>query len=146
MMQCFLKGLTELVWISSYGDFLMWPWRNSPPFGSPSLHFATHLCFGLSHGLFLSSYFVLQPKFCVHRLFILHITCAAHLSQRILVLFTKETCIFSFYEIYILVKRFLIKFVRPIVFPAALSFKWAPRHEGVLGDWRYSSTHSWPRH
>jgi hypothetical protein len=23
-----------------------------------------------------------------------------------------------------------------------LCFKWAPRHEGVLGEWRYSSTHS----
>jgi len=21
-------------------------------------------------------------------------------------------------------------------------FNWAPRHEGVLGEWRYSSTHS----
>jgi hypothetical protein len=27
-----------------------------------------------------------------------------------------------------------------------LCFHWAPRHEGVLGEWRYSSTHSWPRH
>jgi hypothetical protein len=24
----------------------------------------------------------------------------------------------------------------------SLCFNWAPRHEGVLGDWRYSSTHS----
>jgi len=24
--------------------------------------------------------------------------------------------------------------------------KQAPRHEDVLGEWRYSSTHSWPRH
>jgi hypothetical protein len=23
-----------------------------------------------------------------------------------------------------------------------VSFKWAPHHEGVLGEWRYSSTHS----
>jgi hypothetical protein len=23
-------------------------------------------------------------------------------------------------------------------------FNWAPRHEGVLGKWRYSPTHSWP--
>jgi hypothetical protein len=23
---------------------------------------------------------------------------------------------------------------------------WAPRNEDVLGEWRYSSTHSWPRH
>jgi hypothetical protein len=23
-------------------------------------------------------------------------------------------------------------------------FNWAPRHEGVLGEWRYSSTHSLP--
>jgi hypothetical protein len=23
-----------------------------------------------------------------------------------------------------------------------LCFNWAPRHEGVLGEWRYSSTHS----
>jgi hypothetical protein len=22
----------------------------------------------------------------------------------------------------------------------------APRHEGVMGKWMYSSTHSWPRH
>jgi hypothetical protein len=22
----------------------------------------------------------------------------------------------------------------------------ASRHEGVLGEWMYSSTHSWPRH
>jgi hypothetical protein len=21
----------------------------------------------------------------------------------------------------------------------------APRHEGILGEWRYGSTHSWPR-
>jgi hypothetical protein len=28
----------------------------------------------------------------------------------------------------------------------SLCFNWAPRHEGVLGKWRYSSTHSWPRH
>jgi hypothetical protein len=26
------------------------------------------------------------------------------------------------------------------------SFNWAPRHEGVLGEWRYSSTHYLPRH
>jgi hypothetical protein len=25
-------------------------------------------------------------------------------------------------------------------------FNWAPRHEGVLGEWRHSSTHSWPQH
>jgi hypothetical protein len=25
-------------------------------------------------------------------------------------------------------------------------FNWAPRHEGVLGEWMYSTTHSWPRH
>jgi hypothetical protein len=24
----------------------------------------------------------------------------------------------------------------------SLCFNWAPRHEGVLGDWRYSATHS----
>jgi hypothetical protein len=24
----------------------------------------------------------------------------------------------------------------------SLCFNWAPRHEGVLGEWRYSSTHS----
>jgi hypothetical protein len=24
----------------------------------------------------------------------------------------------------------------------SLCFNWAPRHEGVLGKWRYSSTHS----
>jgi hypothetical protein len=28
----------------------------------------------------------------------------------------------------------------------SLCFNWAPRHEGVIGEWRYSSTHSWPRH
>jgi len=22
-------------------------------------------------------------------------------------------------------------------------FKWAPRHEGVLGEWKYSSKHFW---
>jgi hypothetical protein len=27
-----------------------------------------------------------------------------------------------------------------------LYFNWAPRHEGVLGDWRCSSAHSLPRH
>jgi hypothetical protein len=26
----------------------------------------------------------------------------------------------------------------------ALFFKWAPSHEGVLEEWSYSSTHSWP--
>jgi len=26
------------------------------------------------------------------------------------------------------------------------SFNCAPRHEGVLGNWWYRSTHSWPRH
>jgi hypothetical protein len=25
---------------------------------------------------------------------------------------------------------------------SSLCFNWAPRHEGVLGEWRYSSTHS----
>jgi len=25
-------------------------------------------------------------------------------------------------------------------------FNRAPRHEGALGEWRYNSTHSWPRH
>jgi len=25
-------------------------------------------------------------------------------------------------------------------------FNSAPRHEGVLGEWRYSTTHSWPRY
>jgi hypothetical protein len=24
----------------------------------------------------------------------------------------------------------------------SLCFNWVPRHEGVLGEWRYSSTHS----
>jgi len=24
----------------------------------------------------------------------------------------------------------------------SLCFNWAPRHEGVLGEWRYSSIHS----
>jgi hypothetical protein len=28
----------------------------------------------------------------------------------------------------------------------SLCFNWAPRHEGVLGKWRYSSTLSWPRY
>jgi hypothetical protein len=27
-----------------------------------------------------------------------------------------------------------------------LYLKWASHHEGVLGEWRYSSTHSWTRH
>jgi hypothetical protein len=27
-----------------------------------------------------------------------------------------------------------------------LCFNSAPRHEGVLGEWMYSSTHSWSRH
>jgi hypothetical protein len=27
-----------------------------------------------------------------------------------------------------------------------LCFNWAPRREGVLGEWKCSSTHSWPRH
>jgi hypothetical protein len=27
-----------------------------------------------------------------------------------------------------------------------LFFNWAPLLEGALGEWRYSSTHSWPRH
>jgi hypothetical protein len=27
-----------------------------------------------------------------------------------------------------------------------LCFNWAPCHEGVLGEWRYSATHYWPRH
>jgi hypothetical protein len=25
-------------------------------------------------------------------------------------------------------------------------FNWAPRHEDILGEWIYSSTHSSPRH
>jgi len=25
-------------------------------------------------------------------------------------------------------------------------FNWAPLHKGVLGEWRYSTTHSWPLH
>jgi hypothetical protein len=28
----------------------------------------------------------------------------------------------------------------------SLCVNWAPRHEAVLGEWRYSSTRSWPRH
>jgi len=28
----------------------------------------------------------------------------------------------------------------------SLCFNCAPRHEGKLGKWRYSFTHSWPRH
>jgi len=28
----------------------------------------------------------------------------------------------------------------------SLCFNWAPHHEGVLGNWRYTSMHSWPRH
>jgi hypothetical protein len=28
----------------------------------------------------------------------------------------------------------------------SLCFNWAPRHEDVLGEWRYNSTHSWSRH
>jgi hypothetical protein len=28
----------------------------------------------------------------------------------------------------------------------SLCFDWAPHHVGLLGEWRYSSTHSWPRH
>jgi hypothetical protein len=28
----------------------------------------------------------------------------------------------------------------------SLCFNWAPRQEVVLGEWRYSSMHSWPRH
>jgi hypothetical protein len=31
--------------------------------------------------------------------------------------------------------------VVPVIF-----FSWAPRHEGVLEEWRYISTHYWPRH
>jgi len=26
----------------------------------------------------------------------------------------------------------------------SLCFKWAPHYDGTLGEWRYSSTHSWP--
>jgi hypothetical protein len=33
-----------------------------------------------------------------------------------------------------------------IVQLSPLCFKWAPRHESVLGEWRYSSTHSRPSH
>jgi hypothetical protein len=25
-------------------------------------------------------------------------------------------------------------------------FDWAPCHEGILGEWKYSSTHYWPQH
>jgi hypothetical protein len=28
----------------------------------------------------------------------------------------------------------------------SLCFNWAPRHEGALGEWWYSSTNSWPQH
>jgi hypothetical protein len=28
----------------------------------------------------------------------------------------------------------------------SMCFNWAPSHLGVLGEWRYSSTHSWPLH
>jgi len=31
------------------------------------------------------------------------------------------------------------------VFPVLFFFNWAPHNGGVLGEWRYSSTHSWPR-
>jgi hypothetical protein len=39
-------------------------------------------------------------------------------------------------------KTFYIKGTGKVV--AVLN--WAPRHEDVLGEWRYSSTHFWPRH
>jgi hypothetical protein len=32
------------------------------------------------------------------------------------------------------------------VYSAWKCFNWAPRHECVLWEWRYSSTHSWPRY
>jgi len=35
--------------------------------------------------------------------------------------------------------------VGELIVPVLL-FNWAPRHEGVLGEWKYSSTHSWPRY
>jgi len=28
----------------------------------------------------------------------------------------------------------------------SLCFNWAPCHDGVLGEWRYCSTHSWSRY
>jgi hypothetical protein len=40
-------------------------------------------------------------------------------------------------------RRFITVFTwaRQPLCPCAFFFNWAPRHEGVLGDWRYSSTH-----
>jgi hypothetical protein len=39
----------------------------------------------------------------------------------------------------------IIRLVRSKV-NLSLCFKWAPRHEGVLGEWRYCVTHFWPLH
>jgi len=40
-------------------------------------------------------------------------------------------------------KTRIIKVHDDIKSKLSLYFNWAPLHEGVLGDWRYSSAHSW---
>jgi hypothetical protein len=41
--------------------------------------------------------------------------------------------------------KFLSLLLQKVKLKAKLSlyFNWAPRHEGILGEWRYSCTHSW---
>jgi hypothetical protein len=34
--------------------------------------------------------------------------------------------------------------IKPYESLEVLCFNWAPRFEGLLEEWRYSSTHSWP--
>jgi hypothetical protein len=38
------------------------------------------------------------------------------------------------------------KYEHVVVVKFSLCFNLAPRYEGVLGEWKYSSTHFWPRH
>jgi len=44
------------------------------------------------------------------------------------------------------ISLFVAKFPYKVKVKLSLCFNWAPRHEGVLGEWKYSSKHSWPRH
>jgi hypothetical protein len=57
--------------------------------------------------------------------------CSQDVKKRIKLTWAESQCTSSYPIVHMKVK---VK--------VSLCFNWAPRHEGVLGEWRYSSTHS----
>jgi hypothetical protein len=51
-------------------------------------------------------------------------------------------CVASQWVFVVVVIYFVIDSVRKVKVNLSLCFNWAPRHEGLLGEWRCSSTHS----